>query len=176
MPLVTAYKLDDLAQQAEVAPRTIRYYVQRGLLPAPAFRGKDTTYDDEHLVRLRAIRRLQQAHLPLDEIQARLASASRTELERMAAQDVVEVELPAPERVPPVAPYPVRHPYRRPPASPPAAPDRSPNRWPMPLPSRRQAWERIELAPGVELHVRTDADPEALRVAEEIQRRFTHRI
>ena len=170
---MTAYKLEELAKEAEVAPRTIRYYVQRGLLPAPAFRGRDTTYDDEHLLRLRAIRRLQQAHLPLDEIQARLGSASRAELERMAAQEVVEVELPPAEHVPAVTPYPVRHPYRRPAEPPSPMPDRHKSPWPRP--TRREAWERIELWPGVELHVREDADADALRVAEEI-RRFTHRL
>ena len=50
------YKLEELARAAGTSPRTVRYYVQRGLLPAPAFRGKDTAYGPEHLVRLRAIR------------------------------------------------------------------------------------------------------------------------
>ena len=37
---MSAYKLDDLAAAAGVSPRTVRYYVQRGLLPAPPFRGR----------------------------------------------------------------------------------------------------------------------------------------
>src|SRR6516164_1311558 len=66
------WKLAQLAGRAGLAPRTVRYYVQRGLLPAPVFRGADTTYGEEHLLRLKAIRRLQERFLPLDAIQAEL--------------------------------------------------------------------------------------------------------
>ena len=79
-----AMKLDELADASGVAARTVRYYVQRGLLPAPAFRGKDTAYGREHLLRLKAIRRLQEQHLPLDVIQAQLAGASDEELAGIA--------------------------------------------------------------------------------------------
>src|SRR5262249_30093496 len=99
MALVTTYKLDELADEAQVAPRTVRYYVQRGLLPAPEFRGKDTAYGREHLARLRAIKALQQAHLSLDEIQARLSGASLDELDRIisgAPRAQVVIRCPAP--------------------------------------------------------------------------------
>jgi DNA-binding transcriptional MerR regulator len=78
------YRLDELALEAGVSPRTVRYYVQRGLLPAPEFRGKDTVYGRDHLLRLRAVKQLQGRHLPLDEIQARLASATASELQKIA--------------------------------------------------------------------------------------------
>ena len=159
MSLVTAYKLEDLAREAQVAPRTVRYYVQRGLLPAPDFRGKDTTYGPEHLIRLLAIKRLQQAHLPLDEIQVRVSSASRDELERLAKSDVVAVALPLP---PQPLPQP-SHPYRRAPSIPPA-------------PLRSESWERIEIAPGLELHVRADAGADALRIAQQIQSTYQSRF
>jgi len=81
------YKLHELAEEAGVAPRTVRYYVQRGLLPAPDFRGKDTAYGREHLLRLQAIKRLQQAHLPLDEIQNRLANVTEAELLRLSTSE-----------------------------------------------------------------------------------------
>lgn len=77
-------KLDELADASGVAARTVRYYVQRGLLPAPAFRGKDTAYGREHLLRLKAIRRLQDQHLPLDVIQAQLAGVTEDELTALA--------------------------------------------------------------------------------------------
>jgi DNA-binding transcriptional MerR regulator len=79
-----AYKLEDVAKAAGVSARTVRYYVQRGLLPAPTFRGKDSSYGREHLARLKAIRRLQDAFLPLDAIQAELARRSLAEIERLA--------------------------------------------------------------------------------------------
>jgi DNA-binding transcriptional MerR regulator len=81
---VRTFKLDELAAAARVSGRTVRYYVQRGLLPAPQFRGRDTAYDEEHLLRLRAIRKLQDQYLPLDAIQAELARASRGGLEKLA--------------------------------------------------------------------------------------------
>jgi DNA-binding transcriptional MerR regulator len=78
------YKLDELARAAGMTARTVRYYVQRGLLPAPAFRGKDTAYEPEHLLRLRAIRRLQAAYFPLDAIAAELDGRTAGEIERIA--------------------------------------------------------------------------------------------
>src|SRR5262245_56759177 len=78
------YKVDELARAAKTSSRTVRYYVQRGLLPAPIFRGKDTVYGREHLLRLRAIRRLQEAYFPLDAIAAELARRSPEAIERLA--------------------------------------------------------------------------------------------
>lgn len=78
------YKLDELARAAGTSARTVRYYVQRGLLRAPAFKGKDTAYGHEHLVRLRAIRKLQDAFFPLDAIAAELEQRSDAEIERIA--------------------------------------------------------------------------------------------
>ena len=161
--MVRAMKLSELAEAADVAARTIRYYVQRGLLPAPEFRGKDTAYGEDHLLRLRVIRRLQQGHLPLDEIQVRLASASRAELERLAAGETVAVHHP-PVAHPPPVPMPRPSPW-------PGGPYRSPIPGCFPS-SRAEHWERWVLRPGVELHVRSDADPDAIVAAEEIRARF----
>jgi Ca-activated chloride channel family protein len=77
-------KLEEVAKAAGVSPRTVRYYIQRGLLPPPRFRGPDTAYGDEHVVRLRAIRRLQEAFWPLDAIAGLFASKSERELEAIA--------------------------------------------------------------------------------------------
>ena len=67
-----SYSLADLARLADVTPRTIRYYVAQGLLPAPEAAGPATRYAEGHLLRLRLIRRLQREHLPLAEIRVRL--------------------------------------------------------------------------------------------------------
>jgi Ca-activated chloride channel family protein len=78
------HKLEEIAKAAGVSPRTVRYYIQRGLLPQPSFRGPDTAYGHEHVVRLRAIRRLQDAYWPLDAIGGLFASKSEREIEAIA--------------------------------------------------------------------------------------------
>jgi len=77
-------KLDELATRAGVSVRTVRYYIQRGLLPPAEFRGPDTAYDDRHLHALRAIKRLQEDYLPLDAIASALEGKSESELRRIA--------------------------------------------------------------------------------------------
>lgn len=77
-------KLDDIAKEASVSPRTVRYYIQRGLLRAPEFRGADTSYDDDHVLHLRVIRQLQEAFWPLDAIQTFLAMSDKRSLEKVA--------------------------------------------------------------------------------------------
>jgi len=44
-----------------VSERTVRYYVEEGLLPAPGGRGRGAHFDDEHLVRLKLVRAMQLA-------------------------------------------------------------------------------------------------------------------
>src|SRR5215213_9561699 len=66
------YDLAELCDRAGVTPRTVRYYIQQGLLPSPGARGPEARYDEEHLDRLSLIRRLQKEHLPLAEIRRRL--------------------------------------------------------------------------------------------------------
>ncbi len=75
MPTDNEYTLQDLADLAEVTPRTIRYYVAQGLLPSPDRVGPGALYGPGHLARLRLIRRLQREHLPLAEIRSRLVLA-----------------------------------------------------------------------------------------------------
>lgn len=143
------FKLDELAERAGVSPRTVRYYVQRGLLPAPEFRGPDTAYGDDHLQRLRAIRVLQERHMPLDAIEATLASRSPAEIARIARGKV------------------------------PAAVDATPLVSRSPAPSPAPSTERVTrhtLAPGLELHVSDHASPEVRALAEALLREAAHTI
>lgn len=104
------YKLEELARKAGTSPRTVRYYVQRGLLPAPAFRGKDSAYDEGHLDRLRAIRRLQEAFFPLEAIAVELARRTPEEIAHLAgdgalpATDAGAIARPIPAAPPSVPP------------------------------------------------------------------------
>ena len=56
-PEAALYTLTDLADLAGVTPRTLRYYLSQGLLPAVGASGPGAKYDDSHLARLRLIKR-----------------------------------------------------------------------------------------------------------------------
>ena len=64
--------LTELAENAGVTPRTVRYYVQQGLLPSPGTRGPGTKYDRALVDRLQMIKLLQKEHWPLAKIRSHL--------------------------------------------------------------------------------------------------------
>ncbi len=166
MPTENEYTLQDLAELAEVTPRTVRYYVAQGLLPSPGKLGPGVTYGEGHLARLRLIRRYQRDHLPLAEIRVRLASvddgmveqllnAFPTEPEPDSASEYIRRVLEKPGELAlaeVAAPYPtLRRSILSPPPGSPAAPARSDLESPT---ADRSQWDRIVLVPDVELHVR----------------------
>jgi len=69
------YSIGELAELAGVSRRTIRYYVQRGLVPPPLGAGRGHYYTGEHLQLLLSIKLLQDRSLSLDEIERHLAGA-----------------------------------------------------------------------------------------------------
>jgi DNA-binding transcriptional MerR regulator len=168
------YKLDELAAEAGVSPRTVRYYVQRGLLPAPEFRGKDTAYGREHLLRLHAVRRLQEANLPLDEIQVRLANATESELAKIARDGVeVSVRMPFEHDRDSGTDKKGRHPYRQP--GDPYRPgrDEPPAPLTMPFPADPSATAHVyRLDTGVELWVRSGLPAASRALVREILDRY----
>ncbi|UCF37440.1 MAG: MerR family transcriptional regulator [Acidobacteriota bacterium] len=62
------YTIDELVERTKSSRRTIRYYVQEGLLEPPAGRGRGGFYYDSHLTRLLAIRALQDKGMRLSAI------------------------------------------------------------------------------------------------------------
>jgi len=66
------YSISELAEEAGVSTRTIRYYVSEGLLPPPVGSGPNSRYTDAHLHQLGIIGRLKEQYLPLREIRRRL--------------------------------------------------------------------------------------------------------
>ena len=157
------FKLEELARRAGTSARTVRYYVQRGLLPAPDFKGKDTAYGREHLSRLRAIRRLQDRFLPLDAIQAELERRSPREIEELIARkDAV------PRPVDTIVYPPHQHPYRFPGANEPLVPR-------VEAPRRGESMTRFTLAPGLELTLSEDADTDTAALADELVRWVSRR-
>lgn len=67
------YTIEDLCQLTGYSRRTIRYYVEEGILASPAGRGRGGFYFDSHLERLRQVRTLQEDGLKLSQIQVLLS-------------------------------------------------------------------------------------------------------
>ncbi|MEM1418956.1 MAG: MerR family transcriptional regulator, partial [Myxococcota bacterium] len=135
--------IDELATRGGVSRRTVRYYVQRGLLPRPTGVGRGKHYTPAHLARLIEVRTLQERGVPLATIEGEAAG-------------------PVPRPRPPNVTPPERPDVRLPGGSRPPKP--TPPRRP---PAPGEPWWRAELADGVELHVRGGPLPaetlEALR-------------
>ena len=66
------YAIGDLADLGGVTRRTVRYYVQEGLLPTPHGVGRGNHYGPEHLEQLLKVKSLQEAGRTLDEIRRAL--------------------------------------------------------------------------------------------------------
>lgn len=71
---------------AGVSVRTIRYYINEGLLPAPETKGRYASYNQEYLARLELIRRLKAAFLPLKEIRERITNLNANEVKDLLAK------------------------------------------------------------------------------------------
>ncbi len=156
------FTLAELAADAGVSPRTIRFYVAQGLLRGPEGAGPGARYNESDLHRLRLIRRLQAQHLPLAEIRRRLDTLTDTDVATLVSPGVGETApgsaldyirgLLEPSRPPPM---PVR--ASEPPSSMQqvaSAPAITPAPSPEPESPTRSQWERISLGPDVELHIR----------------------
>src|SRR5262250_567509 len=79
------YGIEELAELGGVTRRTVRYYVQRGLLPTPLGTGRGPHYTPAHLQRLIHIRKLQETGVPLAEIVVQLDGGPQMPLSVPAA-------------------------------------------------------------------------------------------
>ena len=73
----TRYAIGDLARLAGVSRRTVRYYVQEGLIPAPLGVGRGNHYTRAHLDEIVRVKTLQEAGRTLDEIRAAPAAGRK---------------------------------------------------------------------------------------------------
>ena len=80
------FSLQELSEQTGVEQRTIRSYVERGLLPGPETLGRGARYPHEALDRLRVMQLLRDANrdLSLDQIRVLLQSLSPAQLADIA--------------------------------------------------------------------------------------------
>jgi DNA-binding transcriptional MerR regulator len=159
--------VEELAEQAGVSVRTVRFYISEGLLPGPGTRGRQAAYGADHRLRLRLIRRLADRRVPLAEIKAQLERLSPEDVRALLAQEErqsVEERRAAPAPKAYISALLERARSAKPPTTPPGAslpagtvaePSR-PYAPAAPWTEGAAVWERYILAPGVELHVQAD--------------------
>jgi DNA-binding transcriptional MerR regulator len=70
------FNIEYLTKKTGVSRRTVRYYIQRGLLPPPLGRKRGSYYTEAHLERLQLILRLSDQGVPLIQIKKILDSES----------------------------------------------------------------------------------------------------
>jgi DNA-binding transcriptional MerR regulator len=153
--------------------RMVRYYSAGGLLSAPEARqGPAAVYGYLHLLQLLVIKKLQAEHLPIRKIKElvehkdeeeleRLLNVERSDRSRPAALQYLESLLGATARsATPVAMEPTAM------YSQSLAPSASPS-----------SWARVEIEPGLELHIRDDyAMSEDAREKQRLARKIVNQI
>ena len=153
-------ELGELCERTGVTARTVRYYIQQGLLRSPGQSGPGAKYDQGHLARLLLIRRLQHEHLPLAEIRKRLQSLDDADVAALleqapppsSAADYAQQVLAQSRRNAPAA-------QKTSAAAKPSAPAATP---------LRSQWERVSLSPDVELHIRRPLTRDDNRIVERL--------
>ena len=82
--------IEELANQSGLPLRTLRFYIQEGILQGPDTRGKFARYSQQHLDRIELIRRLKDLRTPIQEIKHMLENISEEELHQLLKyQDLV---------------------------------------------------------------------------------------
>jgi MerR family transcriptional regulator, copper efflux regulator len=180
------YSINDVSKKANVTIRTIRFYINEGLLPAPQTHGRYAVYTDEYLDRLELIRRLKNSFLPLKEIRATMTSLSWSEVQASLAdlrkrdEDRDQASggqvngLPAHEAgeshssaLDYISGLLSSTPVSRP-LPPQPAPKSAPGLPPVPPAPQPERWLRVTLADGVELHAREPLRPEDQKKIEQL--------
>jgi DNA-binding transcriptional MerR regulator len=135
--------------------RTIRYYLAEGLIQTPEEKqGTASVFSYLHLLQLLTVKKLQAEHLPIRKIRELVAGKSEQELETLiGARGPSGKKTEAKRYLESLL------------ASGPAPPQRETSA-PLAPPSQDFAaglhsWQRVEIEPGLELHVRSDYSPPA---------------
>lgn len=154
--------------------RTLRYYLAEGLLsPAAEKQGTASVFGYVHLLQLLVVKKLQSEHLPIRKIKELVDGRTERELERLLGLDAKAgaknealsyLEKLLTRSTSPAAAPPPAAPRNQNFASPAAALNQPPPN----MDTQRQAaptsaasWSRVEIEPGLELHVRGDYAPPA---------------
>lgn len=102
------FSVGELAELGGVSRRTVRYYVQEGLIPTPYGVGRGSHYGPAHLEELLKVKAMQERGMTLETIRRRLSGEAAT-----ASMPMADVHALVP----------------------------------------RSRWTRMELIPGVEIHI-----------------------
>jgi len=84
----TRYAIGELATLGGVSRRTVRYYVQEGLVPPPLGLGRGNHYTPEHLEQLLRVKALQESGHTLDDIRVSLAQQPRSRAAQPLGDDM----------------------------------------------------------------------------------------
>ena len=178
LPEATSFDLAELSFQAGVSPRTVRYYIQQGLLPSPEARGPGAHYGPEHLDRIRLIKRLQHEHLPLAEIRRRLDDLDPDEIRRLLKGEPGKPPGDAKEYIRRVlAGGQGKMVEERALFAPLGQLRESGGAWeaaPTSKAGARSQWDRVALTPDVELHVRRPLSREQNKQVERLMEAARH--
>jgi DNA-binding transcriptional MerR regulator len=165
----TPLSLDDLAHETGESTRTIRFWIQEGLLPAARGTGRAAYYDDEHLARLKFVVRVREQigpKLPLSWLRETLDDlwASDPALVGRVGRGEEPLHIAgfglAPTRRPAAAAAKPSVPSVPPPPKRPASPA-----------AAERGWTTIQIRGDLELRLRTD-DPERVAWLARIARRL----
>jgi DNA-binding transcriptional MerR regulator len=89
------YKVSDLPDK-----RTIRYYVQKGLIDRPVRAGRNAMFSYRHLLQVLVIKRLQSDYIPLRRIEEVTRASTEEELERLLTFGGSRFNAPVPIKTP----------------------------------------------------------------------------
>lgn len=143
----------ELAAKVGVTARTVRYWTAERVLPAPEFRGAATRYTRQHLVCVAAIRWLQERpRMSLPTIRQHLKGMAAEEVERLAVAFLPEL---------------ARQVTATTEASKPAGGAVS---------GGDDAWHRLPVLPGLEVHVHGTASSEVKVLARQMVERVRGQV
>ena len=90
---MTTYTLHQVAALAGTSARTVRYYIELGLVDRPDGETRAATYGPRHLERLTQVRKWQEAGLSLDEIRDAIETGRRPGAAAPRAKAVGSIEV-----------------------------------------------------------------------------------
>jgi DNA-binding transcriptional MerR regulator len=151
----------ELCRQLGIKERTLRSWIHAGVVPRPPYRGTQTRFDAAAVLMAHAVASLRRDRVPLTKIKPWLAKKTPAELREIAGLPPETPPRQLPSDASPPAPV----------ASPPVVNEVVLRGDPLvlpetPLTSHEEVhqgafagheWRRIELLPGLELHVQKDA-------------------